>query len=143
MQFALIMAVLAALAMAQSAPSQPVSGGTQRLVIACGGISLVVLLEHQADLFGWRLLAAGGRQASWPQSPVQTFAAALEKLAAAGAGRNARSWQHASIARRVDFLNRLSRDPSRELHFHQWVRFLGILLIGIVVGPLVCQVLLG
>ena len=97
------------------------------------------LLEHQADLFGCRLLGSGRQP-----RPVQTFVAALEQLAAAaGTDRGARGWQHASIARRVDFLNRLGHDPNRELHFHRRVRLLGFLLISIVVSPLAYHLLLG
>ncbi len=97
------------------------------------------LLEHQADLFACRCLApdSAGR-------PVETFTSALEKLAnSAAVDRNARSWQHASIARRVEFLNLLSRDPNRELHFHRRVRLLGGIVIGILVSPVVFQLLFG
>lgn len=97
------------------------------------------LLEHQADLFGCRLAAAGPGQA-----PHQAFIAALEMLgAAAGASRSARSWQHASVARRVDFLNRLGRRPDRELHFQRRVRRLSILVMGILISPLAYGLLLG
>ena len=57
------------------------------------------MLESQADLFGCRVLASGS-----PDRARQTFISALEKLATAGGiDRNARSWQHASIARRGRF----------------------------------------
>ncbi len=97
------------------------------------------LLEHQADLFGCRALTPAPQRTS-----VETFTSALEKLAAAaGVGRNARGWQHASIARRIDFLHQLSRSPNRELHFHRRVRLLGILMIGIVASPLIHRLWLG
>ena len=97
------------------------------------------LLEGQADLFSCRTLAAD------PASePVGTFISALEKLAAAsGVDRNAPSWQHASIARRVDFLNRVVGDPEFELRFQRRVRWLSRLLIGVVISPVAYQLLLG
>jgi STE24 endopeptidase len=96
-------------------------------------------LEHQADLFGCRWAAADPRQPA-----LETFASALEKLASSsGAGRNARSWQHASIARRIDFLGQLCHDPKRELRFQRRVRLLGGMLIGTVLSPLAYQLLLG
>jgi len=97
------------------------------------------LLEHQADLYACR------RPAPELASPaVETFARALEKLAiGSGSGRNARGWQHASIARRIDFLERLRRAPKGELRFQRWVRLLGILWVGIVISPVVYGVLLG
>jgi STE24 endopeptidase len=110
-----------------------------------GGYVLVVFgyysrqLEHQADLFGCRWVAAD------PDRPaVERFTSALEKLAAGTcSGRDGRSWQHASIARRIDFLQQLSRDPERELRFQRRVRLLGSLLIGTALSPLAYQLLLG
>lgn len=97
------------------------------------------LLEHQADLFGCRWAMPDARQ-----SAVEAFTSALEKLAAAaGTGRNTRSWQHASIGRRIAFLNQLRQHPNRELHFHRQVRLLGIFVIGIVISPLIHHLLLG
>ncbi|OHB67690.1 MAG: hypothetical protein A2V70_12125, partial [Planctomycetes bacterium RBG_13_63_9] len=97
------------------------------------------LLEHQADLFGCR---------SFEPSPhveaVETFSSALEKMGAAnGIGRRTPGWQHASIARRIDFLGRVSHDPNRELRFHRRVRLLSSLVIGIAVSPVAYQLLLG
>jgi STE24 endopeptidase len=96
-------------------------------------------LEHQADLFGCRWAAGEpGRPA------VEAFTSALEKLAqSSAAGRNARSWQHASIARRIDFLDALCRDPKRELRFRRRVRLLGGMLICTVLSPLAYRLLLG
>jgi len=91
------------------------------------------MLESQADLFGCRVLASDS-----PESARQTFISALEKLAAAGGiDRNARSWQHASIARRVDFLNRLATDPNGELRFQRRLRAMNLLTIVLVISPLV------
>lgn len=97
------------------------------------------VLEAQADLFGCRTLSSGGTE-----RPTETFIAALEKLAAtAGTNRRARSWQHGSIARRVDFLNRVSVDPGSELSFRLKVGLLNGLMICVVLSPLVFQLLLG
>ena len=83
------------------------------------------LLEHQADLFAYRSAAADPQR-----PPVRTFTSALEKLAE-------------SIARRVDFLNQVGRDPKRELRFRRWVRLSAGLVIGIVISPAVYRLLLG
>jgi STE24 endopeptidase len=91
------------------------------------------MLESQADLFGCRVLASDS-----PDLARRTFISALEKLGAAGGvDRKARSWQHASIARRVDFLNRLAADPSGELRFQRRVRAMNLLTTALVISPLV------
>ncbi|HYW79265.1 MAG TPA: M48 family metallopeptidase, partial [Thermoguttaceae bacterium] len=96
-------------------------------------------LEHQADLFGCRSVAAES-----PERRTEVFAGTLEKLAICGGiSRNTRSWQHASIARRVDFLGNLSREPKRELHFQRRVRVLNGLILGTLVSPLIYQFLFG
>jgi STE24 endopeptidase len=96
-------------------------------------------LEHQADLFGCRWATPEAQRPA-----VETFTSALERLAASsGTGREARSWQHASIARRIDFLNQLGRDPKRELRFQRRVRILGSLVICTVLSPVAYQLLLG
>jgi len=96
-------------------------------------------LEHQADLFGCRCVTPEAQPPA-----VERFTSALEKLAkTSGLGRDARSWQHASIARRIDFLHELSRAPKRELRFQRRVRLLGSLLIGTVFSPLAYRLLLG
>ncbi len=90
------------------------------------------MLESQADLFGCRVLASGSADQA-----RGTFISALEKLAAAsGIDRNARSWQHSSIARRVDFLNRLGIASESELGFQRQVRAMNILMTVIVISPL-------
>jgi Zn-dependent protease with chaperone function len=90
------------------------------------------MLEGQADLFGCRALAA---DRSTP--PVETFISALEKLAIAGGiDRNAPSWQHASIARRISFLHRVASDPRYEESFQRRLRWAGSLIIAVVVSPL-------
>jgi len=98
------------------------------------------LLERQADLFGCRMLDGEAES-----GPVETFVAALEGLASAsGADRNAPSWQHASIARRIEFLKRVGRDPDYEVHFQRRVGWLSALIVAAVFSPVACQfVLLG
>lgn len=96
------------------------------------------LLESQADLFGCRSVAADG-----DARPVDTFISALEKLAArGGVDRNARAWQHGSIARRVDFLNRVASDPGYGRRFERRVRGLSGLLVLVVLSPLVYSLLI-
>ena len=100
-------------------------------LIVFGGYSR--LLEAQADLFGCRALAfpSDARRA-------KTFSAALEKLAAGnGLDRRAPSWQHASIARRVEWLNRIAGDPARQRRFQRRVGLLSRLLVAVVLSPLV------
>ena len=95
------------------------------------------MLESQADLFGCRVLASDS-----PELARQTFISALEKLATAGGiDRNARSWQHASIARRVDFLDRLAADPNCELRFQRQVRAMNFLTVALVLSPLIHRML--
>ena len=96
------------------------------------------LLEGQADLFGCRSLA-------WESSPqpFETFISALETLAlVSGIDRNARSWQHASIARRVEFLKRVAEDPDYEVEFQRRVRWSSALIVAVVVSPVAWQFLL-
>jgi len=89
------------------------------------------LLEGQADLFGCRMLEARG-----DNPPVETFVSALEKLAAfSGADRHAASWQHASLARRVEFLYRATQDPRYEQRFHRQIHLLSGLLATIAISP--------
>jgi len=118
-------------------------------LIALGAMALYMLLvfgcysrllEFQADLF------ACGSLEPHPegQAPVATFISALEKLAAAnGTDRNTRSWQHASVARRVGFLARVAGDPIFQRRFQRQVRLLGVLILAVVLSPLVFQLLLG
>lgn len=97
------------------------------------------LLEHQADLFACRAL---GPEAC--PSGLEAFVSALEKLAlASGTNRKATGWQHASIARRIDFLRQTAADPCRLTRFHRRVRLMSGVLIGVVVSPVLCRLLLG
>ena len=116
------------------------------LSLAAMGLYLLVvfgyfsrLLEHQADLSGCRSTGPNP-----PRPPVEAFASALEKLAGSSdVGRKTRSWQHASIARRIDFLFQLGLDPRRELHFHRRVRLLACLTAVVAIGPVIIGLLLG
>ncbi len=95
------------------------------------------LLEGQADLFGCRALAGDAGV-----EPVATYVAALENLAMAGAiDRNRSSWQHASIASRVELLKRIVSDPAFESRFHRRIRVLSGLMVAIAVSPLACRLL--
>ncbi len=96
------------------------------------------MLEGQADLFGCRAISLDPSV-----RPVDTFISALERLAAIGGiDRNTPSWQHASIAARVDFLNRVADDPLYEESFQRRLRWFGGLLAGIVISPLAYRLLL-
>jgi STE24 endopeptidase len=91
------------------------------------------LLEAQADLFGCRALASDSEAGQ-----AATFSAALEKLAAGnGIDRRAGTWQHGSIARRVDWLNRIAGDLARQRRFQRRVALLSRLLVAVVLSPLV------
>ncbi|MFH1269267.1 MAG: M48 family metallopeptidase [Planctomycetota bacterium] len=96
-------------------------------------------LEAQADLFGCRTLAfdRGSR-------PVETFTSALEKLAVAGGqDRRAPAWQHGSVARRVDLLNRAAKDARWERRLQRRVHWLSGLFLAAVLSPLVYGLLVG
>ena len=75
--------------------------------------------ERQADIFGSRAVSC------------QAFIAALEKVASLNGIHRERpgwlsSWQHSTIARRVDFLEKMHADPGLERHFQRrlgWVKW--------------------
>ena len=95
------------------------------------------LLEGQADLYGCRTLAEEPTA-----QPVQTFVSALESLAlASGTDRQAGNWQHWSIAQRVDFLNRLARQPAGQRLFQRRLRLVHGLLLAVILSPAVYHVL--
>lgn len=97
------------------------------------------MLEGQADLFACRIMC-------WDSAfrPAETFVSALERLAVSGGvDRNAASWQHASIAKRVEFLNRASQDPRYEEVFQRRLWWLGSLLAGVVISPIAYRLILG
>ena len=91
-------------------------------------------LESQADLFACRF-----RDGEF--SP-ETFVSALEKLAEAQGNRRARSWQHASVARRVEILQAFARDEKGELRYHRRVRLLGCTVVGLAVSPVISPLLI-
>jgi Zn-dependent protease with chaperone function len=96
--------------------------------------------ERQADLYGCRAVSCGdpdceGHDTGVVLAPagrglcatgIRTFIEALEKVAQVnGISRDRpgwlQSWQHSTIARRVDFLQRVLADPSLERHFQRRV----------------------
>jgi STE24 endopeptidase len=117
-------------------------------LMALSGLGLYVLvvfgaysriLESQADLFGYRTASSGTDTPS-----VETFIGALEKLAAAnGIDRKAASWQHGSVAQRVDLLRQAAADPRYERRYHRRVRLLNQAVLALVVSPLVYWLLIG
>lgn len=97
--------------------------------------------ERQADIFGCRTMSCArpdcpGHAGSEDLAPrgrglcatgIATFIEALEKVARLnGISRNRpgwlQSWQHSTIARRVEFLQRVRRDPAIEPRFQRTVR---------------------
>jgi STE24 endopeptidase len=89
------------------------------------------VLEGQADLFGCRTASGASSVLA-----VDTFVSALERLAEVGGlDRKAPGWQHASIARRVEFLYRAAADPPCERRFQRRLRLLaGLITLG-ALGP--------
>jgi Zn-dependent protease with chaperone function len=98
--------------------------------------------ERQADLYGCRSVSCG-REDCYGHAPdalppggsrlcstgIRTFISALEKVAILnGISRDRpgwlQSWQHSTIARRVEFLQRVILDPRVEAHFQRRVRWL-------------------
>jgi Zn-dependent protease with chaperone function len=78
--------------------------------------------ERQADIFGCRTVSCA------------VFIAALEKVAwLNGISRDRpgwlSSWQHSTIARRVEFLERMSADPALEPRFQRRVRLIKLALL--------------
>ncbi|HUT88974.1 MAG TPA: M48 family metallopeptidase [Thermoguttaceae bacterium] len=106
-------------------------------LVAFGGYSR--LLESQADLFGCRTLDGDGHRGA-----VETYCSALEKLAACGGiDRRTATWQHASVARRVELLGRIADDPEHGRRFQRRVDLLGGLLVAIVLSPVAYHLLVG
>jgi Zn-dependent protease with chaperone function len=97
--------------------------------------------ERQADIFGCRTMSCArpdctGHAGAGDLAPqgrglcatgIATFIEALEKVARLnGISRNRpgwlQSWQHSTIARRVEFLQRVLKDPAIEPRFQRTVR---------------------
>ena len=91
-------------------------------------------LESQADLFACRF-----RDERF--SP-ENLVSALEKLADAQGNRRTRSFQHASVARRVEILQTFARDEKGELRYHRRVRLLGCMVVGLAVSPVISPLLI-
>jgi STE24 endopeptidase len=98
--------------------------------------------ERQADIFGCRAVSCdhfdcGGHEGAVALVPggralcptgIRTFIEALEKVARLNGISRERpgwlqSWQHSTIARRVEFLQRMLDDPSLEPRFQRVVAF--------------------
>jgi Zn-dependent protease with chaperone function len=119
---------------------------TLPLVGILGGYIFVVFgflsrrCERQADIYGCRTMSCSQANCTSHSGPeeltprgkglcatgIGTFIDALEKVARLnGISRNRpgvlQSWQHSTIARRVDFLQRLRNDPSIEPRFQRTV----------------------
>jgi STE24 endopeptidase len=110
--------------------------------------------ERQADVFGCRAVSCGrpGCAGHGPgEAPaaggglcptgIRTFIRALDKVALVnGISRDRpgflQSWQHSTIARRVDFLQRLLEDPALEPRFQRRVAWVKAGLLAVVVGLL-------
>jgi Zn-dependent protease with chaperone function len=137
------------------------------LLVACLGTYIFVVFgflsrrcERQADIYGCRavscaqhgctghepgtLLASGD---SLCPTGIRTFINALEKVATVnGISRDRpgwlQSWQHSTIARRVDFLQRMLADPSLEPRFQfrvamvKWGLLLSLAALLLVMGSL-------
>lgn len=99
--------------------------------------------ERQADIYGCRVVACGEANCT-AQAGIDVFIQALEKVAALnGISREKpgflQSWQHSTIARRVDFLQRMQHNPALEPRFQRRVLLLkcGLLLVlGLLLGGL-------
>ena len=100
-----------------------------------GAVSRV--LEYQADLFGCRVFEGNEKERS-----IGAMVSALERLAyVSGLDRRWTGWQHASIARRVEFLARAASDPLFERRFDRRVRVLAGLILAVNLSPLVAYLL--
>jgi STE24 endopeptidase len=105
--------------------------------------------ERQADIFGCRAVSCSNTACPTPHVPggsiqgdpplcregIQIFVQALEKIAAlSGAMRDARSWRHFSIAKRVEFLKALAERPEVERSFQRVILLLKVLVVVALIG---------
>lgn len=105
--------------------------------------------ERQADIFGCRAVSCAQADCPanhLPHEPVRrelplcpaginVFVQALEKIATLnGSMRDARSWRHFSIAKRVEFLERMATQPQIERSFQRVVLLLKVLVIVALAG---------
>jgi Zn-dependent protease with chaperone function len=110
--------------------------------------------ERQADIFGCRAVScartdcAGHEEgAVYPPcgrglcaTGIRTFIRALEKVADVNNISRSRpgwfqSWQHSTIARRVEFLQAMVADPTLEVRFQRtvrWVKWTLVLALGLI-----------
>jgi STE24 endopeptidase len=108
--------------------------------------------ERQADIYGCRAVSCGRldcvghdneKAANWGtgglcRTGIQSFINALEKVAYLNGISRERpgwlqSWQHSTIARRVDFLERVIDDPKMEPRFQRRIQLVKwLLLVGLV-----------
>jgi STE24 endopeptidase len=99
--------------------------------------------ERQADIYGCRAVSyeAGSEAVTTGDSDlspigIHTFVSALNKVALINGISRRRpgvlnAWLHGTIARRVEFLERMITDPNSERHFQ---RRLGLLKWGLLTG---------
>ncbi len=106
--------------------------------------------ERQADIFGCRAMSCARLDCSRHDDPavlvpagsglcptgIRTFMEALEKVGRVNGISRSRpgllqSWQHSTIARRIDFLQRVLAEPGLEARFQRTVRLVkwGIMLV--------------
>jgi STE24 endopeptidase len=105
--------------------------------------------ERQADIFGCRAVSCARAdcptnhlphepaQQQLPLCPagIQVFVQALEKIATLnGSVRDARSWRHFSIAKRVEFLQQLATQPEIDRNFQRIVLLLKVLVVVALAG---------
>ncbi len=115
--------------------------------------------ERQADVFGCRAVSCGRADCHCHESTtellpdgrglcptgIRTFVQALEKVAQLNGISRKRpgwlqSWQHATIAHRVDFLQKMLDDPTLEPRFQRtvsrvkWGLLLGVLSVLLLLG---------
>ncbi|MBN2291100.1 MAG: M48 family metalloprotease [Pirellulales bacterium] len=89
------------------------------------------MLEKQADLFGCRILTE-----EFGHKSVDIYVRALEKLGIASGNRHCWSWQHGSIAERVEFLSKTAQSPQSVLCFFRRIRVLSSMLAALLILPL-------
>lgn len=118
--------------------------------------------ERQADVFGCRTVSCSHSDCSGHDggldprergrglciTGIDTFIRALEKVALVnGISRDRpgflQSWQHSSIARRVDFLQRMRFDPSVETRFQRRIALVKWTLFFVLVSALMTILVTG
>jgi Zn-dependent protease with chaperone function len=143
----------------------PAFGGDDMAVFPVVGLLLAYIFvvfgflsrrcERQADVYGCRAVSCGKadcldhepglrlpeRGRALCPTGIRTFIRALEKVAAVnGISRDRpgflQSWQHSTIARRVEFLHRLLLDPAAEAVFQRRVAVVKWGLLVLLAGTL-------